>query len=604
MFKIFLTFVLLSCIAIVYADSATQTDWSGGPGFPGPVVSWTDTFDGTENLSWTFQSGQLILSFRVLATLIESSVDYSPCVTTADFDGDGDEDVAASESVSDWIRWYENTGNGSSWITHTVSEDEAQFLKAADIDLDGDSDLVAYLLPSGSLVWYENQGPDNWIYHLVCLVEGAPELCVSDMDSDGDMDILSGCMPSSGEGSLSWWENTDGAGGSWKEQTLYISILYPLSVDVADFDGDGDVDAVCSRRWETKREIGWIEHDFASDTHIWTYHLVAELPGYLPHTVRFADLTGDGSPEIVASIYSPSSTGGLWYYRFNEDVWEVFTIWNYSSYTEIPDLAIGDPDSDGDLDVLGSDDSAWIAWWENTDASGTQWEEHVVSDTTGAECVATFDADGDGYLDLVTSYHSVLWWDLIAFENMGNLESSILDTQDEPSWGFINWSCDEPMGTEITFRVRGSDDPNNMGFWSLGITAPVDLSDYLADGVEYVQYRVEFETSQPALTPSLYDVTLNWDPLGIEGENPAIFGLLPFSPNPSTTPIVRFGLPEPASVDISIFDLSGRLVSKVQGDEYSAGYHDVLLGDISPGVYFCRVISGDFAAAQRFVVIE
>jgi hypothetical protein len=93
--------------------------------------------------------------------------------------------------------------------------------------------------------------------------------------------------------------------------------------------------------------------------------------------------------------------------------------------------------------------------------------------------------------------------------------------------------------------------------------------------------------------------------MGIEGgEYPAVQTLLPFSPNPSSSPAVRFGLPEPASVEISIFNLSGRLVDEIHGDEYSSGFHDVLLGDLSPGIYFCRMISGDFEATQRFVVIE
>jgi hypothetical protein len=113
------------------------------------------------------------------------------------------------------------------------------------------------------------------------------------------------------------------------------------------------------------------------------------------------------------------------------------------------------------------------------------------------------------------------------------------------------------------------------------------------------------ESDDPEFTPTLHDVTLNWDPTGIEGgEDPAILALLPFSPNPSALPAVRFGLPEPASVEFSVFDLSGRLVSEIHGEEYSPGFHDVLLGDLSPGIYFCRMIAGDFTATQSFVVID
>jgi hypothetical protein len=70
------------------------------------------------------------------------------------------------------------------------------------------------------------------------------------------------------------------------------------------------------------------------------------------------------------------------------------------------------------------------------------------------------------------------------------------------------------------------------------------------------------------------------------------------------TLVIRFGLPEPALVEIAIFDLTGRLIDAIHGDQYSPGYHDVLHGDLSPGIYFCRMISGEFTATQRFVVIE
>ncbi|MCK4807744.1 MAG: T9SS type A sorting domain-containing protein [Candidatus Aegiribacteria sp.] len=76
-------------------------------------------------------------------------------------------------------------------------------------------------------------------------------------------------------------------------------------------------------------------------------------------------------------------------------------------------------------------------------------------------------------------------------------------------------------------------------------------------------------------------------------------------PNPTCGSVsVRFGLPEPSLVILSVFDLSGRLIYGNQGDEYSIGFHDVQLGDLSPGIYFCRMISGDFIATQQFVVIE
>ena len=259
------------------------------------------------------------------------------------------------------------------------------------------------------------------------------------------------------------------------------------------------------------------------------------------------------------------------------------------------------------MDVLGAALGANdITWWENLDGSGTSWTKHTVDgDFDYAYSVFSADVNGDGYMDVLGAAlgaNDITWWDLTEYLPDGSLESSILDTECYPQWASINWSSSEPAGTDLYFQYRTSDDPGNMGSWSDTISVPCYLSGLLD---RYFQYRVSLETNDPDSTPTLHDVTLNWDPLGIEGEPQVTeYSLLGIIPNPSSLPAVRFCLPEPAFVELSIFDLSGRLLRKINEEEYSLGYHDVLLGELSQGVYFCRMISGEFAATQRFVVIK
>jgi hypothetical protein len=144
-----------------------------------------------------------------------------------------------------------------------------------------------------------------------------------------------------------------------------------------------------------------------------------------------------------------------------------------------------------------------------------------------------------------------------------------------------------------------------MGDWSDTIPNPCILDGILIDGDRYVQYQAILETIDPDSTPVLFNVMITWDPMGIEGsEESAMHILLPFSPNPASEPAVCFGVPEPSQVLLSLYDLSGRMVTKLSDIEYQAGYHSITLDYLSPGIYFCRMTSGDFTATQRFVVID
>jgi len=142
-----------------------------------------------------------------------------------------------------------------------------------------------------------------------------------------------------------------------------------------------------------------------------------------------------------------------------------------------------------------------------------------------------------------------------------------------------------------------------MGIWSDPVYEPCYLSGLLD---RYFQYRISLETDDPGSTPTLNDVTLNWDPLGIEGDPQVTeYSLLGATPNPSYgSASICFAVPELSLVELSIFDLAGHLVITAAQGEYSQGVHQIQLEELAPGIYFCRMISGKFTTTQRFVVIE
>ena len=72
MFKTTLPLLIsLAAGSIAIAETATQTDWSGGAGFPGPVLDWGAGFDMENGVNW--------YSSKDRGSLGEGKVDAIPC---------------------------------------------------------------------------------------------------------------------------------------------------------------------------------------------------------------------------------------------------------------------------------------------------------------------------------------------------------------------------------------------------------------------------------------------------------------------------------------------------------------------------------------------
>jgi len=597
---------LISCIiTITFADSAVQTDWSGGPGLWGPVVDWGNEFYLDTDIGYYTNPSELVL------LRLEHTVDgdfIGACsVFSADVNGDGYMDVLGAAYFAKDITWWENVnGSGTSWTKHTVDGDffGTWSVYSADVNGDGYMDVLGAAFFADDITWWENVDGSgtSWTEHTVDGdFDGAYSVFSADVNGDGYMDVLGAAYTAD---DITWWENVDGSGTSWTEHTVDGDFAKAYSVFSADVNGDGYMD-VLGAAWHAD-DITWWENVDGSGTS-WKEHTVdGDFDSAL--SVYSADVNGDGYMDVLGAAYSADDI--TWW----ENVDGSGTSWTEHTvdgdFDSARSVYSADVNGDGYMDVLGAASSAdYITWWENVDGSGTSWTEHTVDwDFDGARSVYSADVNGDGYMDVLGAAFlgdDITWWDLTEYLPDGWLESSILDTQMDPEWDYFEWNSQTPPGTSVSFQIRASDDHTSMGAWSDTLLIPCLLQGILADGDQYVQYRVILETSDPDTTPVLFDLMLTWDPMGISGgEDPAVLALLPFSPNPSSLSAVRFSLPEPASVGISIFDLSGRAICVIHEDEYSPGYHDVLLGELSPGVYFCRIISGDFAATQRFVVIE
>ena len=121
----------------------------------------------------------------------------------------------------------------------------------------------------------------------------------------------------------------------------------------------------------------------------------------------------------------------------------------------------------------------------------------------------------------------------------------------------------------------------------------------------YVQYRANLSTTDPDTTPSLNELYLSWNPLGV-GDSPEItdYFLHGPIPNPVSGSVnIAIDVPLLSFVEISIYDISGHLVISPIMEEYNPGEHELQIGDLEAGIYFCRMTTENFTDIQSFAVI-
>jgi putative membrane-bound dehydrogenase-like protein len=274
---------------------------------------------------------------------------------------------------------------------------------AADIDKDGHVDLIA------GPYWYA--GPEftkrSEIYPPQAFdINGYSDNFVAfahDFNGDQWLDVLVIGFPGK---DARWYENPKTQEGHWQQHVAF-PIVDNESPTFADLTGDGQPELV----FHHQGQLGYAEYDPSMPAEPWKFYAISPDRGYqmFNHGLGVGDVNGDGRADLL-------ERQGWWAQPAKSTAdghWEFHPV----AFTPVggAQMYAYDFDGDGDNDIISSKaaHAYGLAWFENISKDGKEFREHLIMGERPEEneygvafsqlhAIALADIDNDGVADIVT----------------------------------------------------------------------------------------------------------------------------------------------------------------------------------------------------------
>jgi len=434
------------------------------------------------------------------------------------------------------------------------------------VDGDGQEELV-FGSKDGNLYIVSSTGSQEFAYNQSGYIIGAAAL--ANLDGDNDLEIVFATQSSSnGKVFAIHHDGSDVTG-------FPVDIAEKVIVGpaVADLENDGVMDIVA---------VSWDNHIHVFDANgAVKTGFPFETSNRFNSPATLVDLDGDGDLEIAAG----NDNGNLYVLHHDATIMAEF-----DTGDDIRGgIAVADLESNGSLELLftGYDDHVHV--WDpvtNTELAG--WPIDIGSNSLTGPVAADLDNDGD--LEVVTSTKS---GNIHAFHHDGT-----------------------PL-TQFPFTVAGNiestpaiGDLDNDGDFELifGTTMGLQVIDVKSEAGEVASWKLHRGNRHRS---GYYGLTLAAvDP--DEMITPLAFQVSRNYPNPFN-PITTFRVTtaEQSKLEVSVYDVSGRLINRLINDNMDAGIHTVHWDGhnqsgyfVPTGVYFLQVISGENQHVQKMALIK
>jgi hypothetical protein len=335
---------------------------------------------------------------------INNPVNYS---RLEDVNGDGNLDIIAvvgEPGVDSALNVLLGNGSGSfaTAIASPISVNFPWSIAIADFDEDGLVDAVVSDLINSQFSYLSGNGDGTFTMEPRLIPGwggGNPQILAIDVDEDGHIDLVAPDFFGS-RLLVAWGTGIDDPIASFDGLTAMALSGFPLSIDVEDLDGDGDLDLCCGFNTGSG---GGVATCLATGNRTFgdEQRLIGGLEG--SHwSVDAVDLDG-GLPEIVTVA---EADGFLGIYPLQAGIPQDPTLIPVS--TSSRQVGVGDLDLDGILDLVVRD--ATTGNFQVFQGSGGLGFQTVleIDGPTAFPAVQIVDVDEDGLLDIFAADYSAL----------------------------------------------------------------------------------------------------------------------------------------------------------------------------------------------------
>ncbi|PNQ72902.1 hypothetical protein C1T31_09345 [Hanstruepera neustonica] len=391
-------------------------------------------------------------------------------LASGDLDNDGDIDLVMATywftgfgtPTQDYIKWYENDGSGNFSIPSTSVVSSTIFyvdgLTVANIDGQFGLDIVATSADQSKLVYYLSDGSGGFGSEVVVsnAITGAGQVFATDINNDGHTDLATVAY----DVNKVVWFAGDGSGNFGTEQIIENSNTDgPFTLELGDFDGDTDMDAVVGFYNSGTIEIYYNQYiESGTNTVSWVKDAVTVDSGnsYFLAT-KFADVNNDGTMDVVKV---DNVTGEVEWYNKTINGSSVANTISTSAIIARPGaIAIADIDGDTFNDVILTDSGVaddaiiWFKGANNASPSATPTLIDNNNYQNFAITVDDYDADGDLDIAFLGNQNDTLGW----YENELNTlgvetnNFSEISIYPNPSSDVVNFKGFSSEELQVTF---------------------------------------------------------------------------------------------------------------------------------------------------------